>query len=206
VRLVFPLVNLIDGEVLRINVGLQARLKWSTDAAQAIPDDASEEGVLLDLKSTSKAAQTVISIADETVWIISDYLSDLTSRISCHLPSYEVFRIAAELLVRREVQMPWPVHNLAVGVMRFIGTERRPANEAFKHDGTNGPPIAAIVVALAAEDFRGNVIRSTDRGVCELTTRFTPGIDLLAVANGQLNLVQVHRIPVVTARLVLATR
>lgn len=46
---VVVLVDLVYGEVLRVNVRLQLRLKRSADPAQAIPLYAAEEGMLLDL-------------------------------------------------------------------------------------------------------------------------------------------------------------
>lgn len=88
--------------------------------------------------------------------------------------------------------------------MGLFGAERRPADQAFEHDGTNGPPIAAEVVSLAAEDFWRDVVGCTDSGVGKLTTGFPPCVDLCSVADCQLDLVHVHRVAVVAIRLVRA--
>ena len=62
---VVVLVNLINREVLRVNVRLQLGLERCPDASQAIPRDAAEEGMLLDLARSANAAETVVSIADQ---------------------------------------------------------------------------------------------------------------------------------------------
>jgi len=86
--------------------------------------------------------------------------------------------------------------------MRLLSTKRRPSDKAFKHDGTNRPPITTVVISLSAKDFGSDVVGSTHSGVGQLPTRFSPGIDLGTVADGQLDLVQIHRIPVFPVRLV----
>lgn len=65
------LVDLIDGEVLRVDVGLQLRLERCPDLAESIPLHAPEEGVLLDFVRSTNTAETVFGIADETIssWI-----------------------------------------------------------------------------------------------------------------------------------------
>lgn len=65
------LVDLVDGEVLRVDVGLQLRLERCPDLAESIPLHAPEEGVLLDLVRSTNTAETVFGIADETIssWI-----------------------------------------------------------------------------------------------------------------------------------------
>jgi hypothetical protein len=64
---VVVLVDLVNREVLRIDVGLQLGLERRTDAAKAIPGYATEERMLLDLTGTTNASKTVIGIADQTV-------------------------------------------------------------------------------------------------------------------------------------------
>jgi hypothetical protein len=73
--------------------------------------------------------------------------------------------------------------------VRLLSAERRPANETLEHDGADRPPITAVVVTLAAEDFWRNVVGCTDGGVGELSTRLTPCVDLGTVADSELNLV-----------------
>ena len=86
--------------------------------------------------------------------------------------------------------------------MGLLCAERRPTDQAFKHDGANRPPIAAKVVALATEDLWRNVVGCTDSRVGQLATRLPPCVDLCTVANCQLDLVHVHRVSVVAIRLV----
>ena len=98
--------------------------------------------------------------------------------------------LRANLLVGREVQVSGPVDDLAVGVVRLLCAEWRPSDQTFEHDCANTPPITAVVVALAAEDFRGDVVGGTNGRVCELAAGLAPGVDLMAVADSQLNLVE----------------
>ena len=53
------------------------------------------------------------------------------------IPFDEILGLGAELLVRREVQVPRPVHNLPVRVVRLLGAERWPADQTLEHDGPN---------------------------------------------------------------------
>jgi hypothetical protein len=57
------LVNLVNGEILRIDVRLQLGLKRRTDATKRMPVDATEEGMLLDFAGATKAAQAIVGIA-----------------------------------------------------------------------------------------------------------------------------------------------
>jgi hypothetical protein len=45
--------DLVNGEVLRVDVGLQARLEGCTDAPETVPLHAAEEGVLFDFVATT---------------------------------------------------------------------------------------------------------------------------------------------------------
>jgi hypothetical protein len=89
--------------------------------------------------------------------------------------------------------------------MRLLRTERRPPNQALKHDRSQAPPIASKVVSLSAEDFGGDIIGCTDCRVGELSTGFTPRIDLLAIRNGELDLVEVDGLAVIAVGTVFAT-
>jgi hypothetical protein len=73
--------------------------------------------------------------------------------------------------------------------MRLLSAERRPSDQTLKHDRTHRPPIAAEIVALAAEDLGRNVVWRSDCGVGELATGLAPCVDLGAVADGELDLV-----------------
>jgi len=89
-----------------------------------------------------------------------------------------------------------PVDNLAVGVRVQLGAEWWPADKAFEHDGADTPPIAAVIVAATAEDLGRDVVWSSHGRVSELATRFAPCVDLIAVADCQLNLVDRYRVTV----------
>ena len=112
-----------------------------------------------------------------------------------------MLRLGAQLLIRREGEVSGPVDNLAVCVVRLLGTEWRPANQAFEHDGTHTPPIATLVVALATENLGCDVIRCSDGGVCELSARLAPGVDLVAVGHRELDLINANRVAVLVDRL-----
>lgn len=94
-----------------------------------------------------------------------------------------------------------PVHDLAVSVVAILGAERRPADQALEHDGTQRPPIAIKRVTMASEDFRSNIIWCTDGRVGHQTSGASPVIDLCTVADRQVDLVNSNRVAVV-ARLV----
>lgn len=97
-----------------------------------------------------------------------------------------------------------PLNNLAVRVDSLLSAEWRPSNQTFEHDGSNGPPITAIVITLARENLRCNVIGRSYSGIGKLATRFSPGVDLGSVGNGELDFVNGDRVPVVSTRLLRA--
>lgn len=66
---IVSLVNLIRGEVCRINVGSQTRLKRRANATQAVKVDAAEEAVVLDFVG-SATAETVLSVANHAVEVL----------------------------------------------------------------------------------------------------------------------------------------
>jgi len=107
-----------------------------------------------------------------------------------------VLRLGTELLVRRESEVSGPVDNLAVCVVRLFGAEWRPADQAFEHDSAHTPPIAALVVALATENLGCNVIWCSDGGVCKLSARLAPSVDLVAVGHRKLNLINADGVAV----------
>ena len=115
-------------------------------------------------------------------------------------PPDEVLRFGAKLLVWREVQVARPVNNLAVGVMGLLSAERRPANKTLEHDGTDGPPVAAIVVTFSAKNLGSNVIGRTDGRVGQLTTGLAPTVDLCTIADRELDLVDGNGVTVVAVR------
>ena len=86
--------------------------------------------------------------------------------------------------------------------MRLFGAKGRPADKTFKHDGAYRPPITAKIVPLAAENLGRNVVGRANRRVGKLAARLSPCVDLGPVAHRQLDLVEVHRGPVVAVRLV----
>ena len=78
------------------------------------------------------------------------------------IPSNQIFSFRAQLNIFWEVKGLAPVNNLAVRIMSIFSTERWPSNLAFEHDRTQAPPIAILTIAMAAEDFWSNIIRSTN--------------------------------------------
>lgn len=61
--------NLVDREVRHVNVRAQSRFERGTDAAQLLPNDSAEEGVVLDLRCAAElaaiASDTVLCVAEE---------------------------------------------------------------------------------------------------------------------------------------------
>jgi hypothetical protein len=197
---VVVLVNLVDGEVLGVNVGLELGLERCADASQTIPRDTAEKWMLPDLAGTTDVAETMVGIANQArKKMLARYQSKWGKEDS---PPHKVLGLCTKLLIGREVQVARPIHNLTVSIMGLLCAERWPTDQAFKHDGANRPPIATKVVALATEDLWRDVVGCTDSGVGQLTTRLPPCVDLCAVANCQLDLVHVHRVTVVAIRLV----
>lgn len=96
-----------------------------------------------------------------------------------------------------EVESFAPIDNLSVGIVRVFSAERRPADQALKHDGANGPPVAAERVAFAGKDLRSDVVRRSDCRVCHNAARFTPCVDLIAVADCEVDLIDVDGMAVV---------
>jgi hypothetical protein len=111
-----------------------------------------------------------------------------------------VLGILAQLLVWWEVQVARPVDDLAVGLVVVLGAERGPADQALEHDGSDTPPITSEIVALAGKDLGGDVIWSTDSGVCQLSTGLSPSVDLVAVGYGKLDLVDGNAVAVLLLR------
>ena len=82
--------------------------------------------------------------------------------------------------------------------MWVIGTERRPTDDRLIHDRPKRPPVAAESITLAAEDFRGNVVRRTDGGICHSATRLAPIVDLSTVADRKIDLIKIDRITIIS--------
>ena len=97
--------------------------------------------------------------------------------------------------------MTRPVHDLPVRVMRLFSAERWPADQALEHDRAYTPPIAAEVVALAAEDFRCDIIWRADGRIGELTPRLAPGVDLITIRDSKLDLIDGDRVSILRNRL-----
>ena len=89
-----------------------------------------------------------------------------------------------------------PIDNLAVCVMGIFGAEGGPADQTFEHDGTDRPPVTSEGVASTRKNLRGNVVRSAYGRVRKDTTGFAPGIDLSAVADSKVDLVEGNRLAV----------
>lgn len=83
-----------------------------------------------------------------------------------------------------------PVNDLLVRIMGVFGTEWRPPDQTFEHDGTDGPPIAAEAVAMSCEDLRSNVIRRSDGRVSQGAAGLAPSVDRLVITHRQVDLVE----------------
>lgn len=94
--------------------------------------------------------------------------------------------------VFREIERFAPIDNFAVSVVRVFGAERGPADETLEHDGADGPPVAAEGVAFTGEDFGSDVVRCSDCRVGHDATGFAPGVDLAAVADSEVDLIEVY--------------
>ena len=84
--------------------------------------------------------------------------------------------------------------------MRIIRAEWRPPNDGLVHDGTQRPPVTAEAVPATAKNLRSDVVGSADGGVGHRSARLAPVVDLATIAHGQIDLVQVDRGTVVSAR------
>ena len=89
-----------------------------------------------------------------------------------------------------------PADNLSVSVMGILSTEGWPADQALKHDGSDGPPVTAEGVALASKDLRGNVIGGTNGRISDAPTRLAPRADLSA-AHSEIDLIHCDRVTVI---------
>lgn len=63
---VVVLVDLVDREVLRVDVGMKLWLERRPNLAKAVPLHAAEERMLPNLVRTANTAQAVLVVADET--------------------------------------------------------------------------------------------------------------------------------------------
>ena len=96
------------------------------------------------------------------------------------------------------MQRVGPIDDFAIGVVGLFGAEGGPTDEAFEHDCSHRPPVAAKGIALTAKDLGSYIVGSADRGVCHDTAGFAPGIDLAPVAHRKVNLVQRDRVSIAT--------
>lgn len=80
--------------------------------------------------------------------------------------------------------------------MGILRAERGPANLTLKHDCTKTPPVTVLSITMAAEDLRGNVVRSANSGVGHESTGLTPVVNNATVANREINLIKVDRIAI----------
>lgn len=176
---VVRLVDLVSGEVGGVNVGGKLGFKRCSNPTQAIEVNATEKLVRLDLVGTS-SPKTILGVAYETGKI--SYLT--ICRIGAgNLPSNQILRLGAQLDVLGKVERLSPVHDLPVGIVCVLSTERWPSNLTFKHDRTQTPPIAVLGVSMTAENFRRNVIRGTNRRVSHHSPRLSPIVDDTSVTD-----------------------
>lgn len=98
--------------------------------------------------------------------------------------------LGPKLNVLGEIQRFLPRYNLAVRIMRILRTERRPTDNTLEHDGAQRPPITFVGVPLTAKDLGRDVIRRSDCRVGHDAPRFTPRVDLSAVAHCEVDLIE----------------
>lgn len=135
---VVGLVDLVGGEVGRVDVGGQARLEGGADPAQAVELDAPKEVVALDLMG-SASAETVLRVTDEAGGVsLSGLVAHVrgNSQRSSDIPSDQVLSLDTELNIVGEVQRLAPVYNLTVRVMAVLSTEWRPTDQTLEHDSS----------------------------------------------------------------------
>lgn len=180
------MIDIIDGEIGHVSGGFEVWLEGSADGAEAVPINTMEERMRFDFDTatwTALGAETVLDVAKHAIedcqlqrlregglgdYILSDaVLRDRPRRTTA------IFGFSQGIIFR-EVQCLLPVDNLSIGVMGVLGTERGPAYQALKHDGSNGPPVTAEGVALAIEDFGSDVVGGANGGVSEATPRLAP--------------------------------
>lgn len=113
------------------------------------------------------------------------------------LPADEMASCFAQGNVIGEVEGFAPVDDFTVRIVRVFGAEGRPADQAFEHDGAYRPPIAAERVAFASEDLGCNVVGRPDCGIRHDAARFAPGVDLVAIADGEVDLIDVDGVAVI---------
>lgn len=113
------------------------------------------------------------------------------------LPADQMASCLAQGNVVGEIKGFAPVDDFAVRIMRVFGAEGGPTDQAFEHDGAYRPPIAAVCVAFAREDLGCDVVGCSDRRVCHDATRFAPGVDLVAVADGEVDLIDIDGVAVI---------
>lgn len=100
-----------------------------------------------------------------------------------------MLRLGTELLIRRKVQIPLPIYDLPVCIVRLLCAERRPADQTLEHDRAYTPPIAPEIVTLSTKNLRRDVVGRAHCRVGELTPRLAPSVDLVAIGDGELDLV-----------------
>lgn len=80
-----------------------------------------------------------------------------------------------------------PVDDFPVCIRGFLGTERGPPDQTFKHDRTDRPPIAQIGISLTIKYFGCNIVRGSDSRIRHSPTGFSPCIDLATIGHSQVD-------------------
>ena len=153
--------DFVNWEIADIHIRRKLGLKWSSDATKLVPDDAFEEWMLLDLRSSIVCStifpKTVTCIAEKA----KQQISARSNKDRDDSPSDHVLRLATQNKFIRKVQGLPPIDNLPVRVMSILCTEWWPSNKTFKHDGSHRPPVTEVSIPLVQEDLGGNVVRGT---------------------------------------------
>jgi hypothetical protein len=162
--------NLVDWEVADVDVRRQLGLKWSTNLAKLVPDDASEERMSFDRRSTIVSpaiiAETVFGIAQEAdIKLVAVFPNKKKG-----LPSDHVLSLGAQGELFGEEQGLSPIDNLAIRIVSILGTEWWPSYQTFEHDGTDRPPVAQISITLTQEDLWCDVVWCSNRRVGHMSS------------------------------------
>lgn len=90
----------------------------------------------------------------------------LISSRSLDSPSNQILRFWTKMNIIWEDQSLSPSQDLSISVMSVLRAERWITTKTFEHDSTQRPPITFVSISLLKEDFRSNVIWSTNCRIC----------------------------------------
>lgn len=153
----------------------KVRDEWRLDVADRVPVDASEERVVLDLLRRVPPKPRLVPDDHPACTrthqrpILPTLKGKRQRKGGRNALANEVLALATEPDVLGEVELVLPVDDLAVRVVGVLTAEGGVPDEAFEHDGPEGPPVALLPVTLLEEDLGRDVVGGSD-GRVGLTT------------------------------------